>query len=183
MTSVGRNRSRWLRQMVVLAFAVCVHMPDVDVVHGWSWLASHRTWRAQATYECFTVLFMLSAFPFLPFFVLARVGMTGMPERAYNRHGMCVPLDLTGLSAFCEWLRVVLRRREVRRRLPLPRRRRRRRGVALHTPSVPSSFGVQVRRLLAEPERRRLASTAARLIEYTESHPYNSKAHAERKQV
>ena len=45
------------------------------------------------------------------------------PSTAFNRHGLCVPVNTTGLAAYCLWVRRVVGRWSVRRVLPRAARR------------------------------------------------------------
>ena len=82
-------------------------------------------WRARQSYYVLYSLFMLSALPFVPFWMAAKVGSgAGMgASTAFNRHGLCIPVNTTGLSAYCIWVLRLIKRWEVRRTLPVAERK------------------------------------------------------------
>ena len=52
-------------------------------------------WRARQSYFVLHSFFLMSALPFVPFSLAAKLGSSvGMgPSTAFNRHGLCVPLN------------------------------------------------------------------------------------------
>ena len=109
-------------------------------------------WRARQSYYVLNSVFMMSALPFVPFWMAAKLGSSaGMgPSTAFNRHGLCVPINTTGLSAYCVWVLRIVNRWDVKRTLPLT-------------------------------DRRTITKEAKRLLEYTETFPHAHRAHAVRK--
>ena len=85
-------------------------------------------WRGQMSYDVLLVLFMLSAFPFVPYYLGSAMGMTAMAQTGYNRSGRCVPIDTRGLSAYCHWVLNCLKRTDVQQALPEATARRLRRS-------------------------------------------------------
>ena len=109
-------------------------------------------WRARQTYVVLYSFFQLSALPFIPFSLAAKLGSTaGLgPRTGFNRHGLCVPVNTEGLSAFCIWTRRVLSRWSLKRTLPVT-------------------------------DRKSLKKEAKRLIAYTEAFPFAQQGQAARK--
>jgi len=109
-------------------------------------------WRAAESFEVLRVAFMLSAWPFVPIYIGAKLGASaGMgPSTGFNRHGMCVPVNTTGLSAYCIWVRRLLRRSDVRQ-------------------------------LLAATDVKHIAAEASRLLAYTEAFPFAVEEQGKRK--